>query len=150
MIYPAVYDELIDFVAAHAAPAKLVTFHSGDEAQERCSDLLFCEKNDGLSSDGTKEPDSFLSLGDAMLWVKARARRWAGERQRCSKGVAMLPRLMSLSTSSPTMPRRRSWSHSNQATKRGSDVRICFFARSTRGCHPMRRRNSTPSGVLVT
>jgi hypothetical protein len=94
VIYPAVYDELVDFVADHAAPAKLIPYRSGDEAQERCSDLLSCEKNEGLLPDETKELDSFLSLGDAMLWVKARAHRWAGERQRVSERVAMLPRLV--------------------------------------------------------
>lgn len=79
MLPRLVCDELIDFVADNAAPEKLVTFQSGDEARERCSDLLFREKYESLSPEETYELDCFGSLGHVMLWAKARAHRWAGE-----------------------------------------------------------------------
>ena len=74
-----VFDELLDFVADNAAPAKLVAYHSGGEARERCTDLLFREKYESLTPTETDELDAFASLGHVMNLAKARAHRWAGE-----------------------------------------------------------------------
>lgn len=79
MLPPQVFDELLDFVADNAAPTKLITYHSSGEPRERCSDLLFREKYEGLSPDETKELDAFGSLGHVMLRAKARAHRWVSE-----------------------------------------------------------------------
>jgi hypothetical protein len=79
--YRLVFDELLDFIAANAAPAKLVALHSGEEATKRAYDLLFREKYESLSPEETKELDAFHSLGHMMLGAKARAHRWAGEHQ---------------------------------------------------------------------
>lgn len=79
--YRLVFDELLDFIAANAAPAKLVVYHPSDESHERAYDLLFREKYESLSPEETKELDCFSSLGHMMLRAKARAHRWAGERR---------------------------------------------------------------------
>ena len=73
------YAELVDFIAANTAPAKLLAFRPSAETQSRVADLLAREKTSGLSRDEASELDHFVEIEHLMRMAKARARQRLAE-----------------------------------------------------------------------
>jgi len=69
------YEELVDFIAANTAPAKLIAFRPSAQTQSRVSELLSREKTTGLSRDESSELDHFVEIEHLMRLAKARARQ---------------------------------------------------------------------------
>jgi hypothetical protein len=73
------YAELVDFIAANTAPAKLVAFRPSEATQLRVRDLLHREKTAGLSREETSELDHYLDFEHLMRLAKAKARQRLAE-----------------------------------------------------------------------
>jgi hypothetical protein len=73
------YAELVDFIAANTAPAKLLAFRPSADTRSRVADLVFREKTAGLSRDESSELDHFLEIEHLMRLAKARARQQLAE-----------------------------------------------------------------------
>jgi hypothetical protein len=73
------YAELVDFIAANTAPAKLVAFRPSRATRSRVADLVEREKSGGLSRDEASELDHFLEIEHLMRLAKARARQQLAE-----------------------------------------------------------------------
>jgi hypothetical protein len=71
-INPA-YEEIINFLAAGVTSQSLIEFQVSETVKERVSDLIFREKNDGISSDEKAELDHYLILEHLLRLAKARA-----------------------------------------------------------------------------
>jgi len=68
-----VYAELVDFIAENTPPEKLAKFRVSDETQQRVSDLIRREKDEGLSPEETDELNHFMGLEPVMRLAKAKA-----------------------------------------------------------------------------
>ena len=73
------YSELVDFIATHTPPEKLVAFRPSAKTRRRVADLVQREKLDGLSRDESSELDHFIELEHLMRLAKARARQQLAE-----------------------------------------------------------------------
>jgi hypothetical protein len=73
------YNEIVEFIAANTAPAKLIAFRPSKATQSRVSELLSREKTSGLSRDEASELDHFLEIEHLMRLAKARARQQLAE-----------------------------------------------------------------------
>jgi hypothetical protein len=73
------YAELVEFIAANTAPAKLIGFRPSKETRSRVSDLVAREKAGGLSRDESSELDHYLEIEHLMRLAKARARQQLAE-----------------------------------------------------------------------
>ena len=73
------YSEIVDFIAANTAPAKLVAFRPSQATRERVNDLVSREKTVGLSREETSELDHYLQIEHLMRLAKARARQQLAE-----------------------------------------------------------------------
>jgi hypothetical protein len=73
------YVEIVDFIAANTAPAKLVAFRPSAHTRSRVADLVAREKSSGLSRDESSELDHFLEIEHLMRLAKARARQRLAE-----------------------------------------------------------------------
>lgn len=73
------YSEIVDFIAANTAPAKLIAFRPSQATRERVNDLVSREKTVGLSRDETSELDHYLQIEHLMRLAKARARQQLAE-----------------------------------------------------------------------
>lgn len=71
-INPA-YEEIINFLAAGITSQSLVDFQVSDTVKERVSDLIFREKNEGISLEEKSELDNYLILENLLRLAKARA-----------------------------------------------------------------------------
>jgi hypothetical protein len=71
-INPA-YEEIINFLAAGVTSQSLIDFQVSEIVKERVSDLIFREKNDGISSEEKAELDHYLILEHLLRLAKARA-----------------------------------------------------------------------------
>lgn len=71
-INPA-YEEIINFLAAGITSQSLVDFQVSDTVKERVSDLIFREKNEGISLEEKSELDNYLILEHLLRLAKARA-----------------------------------------------------------------------------
>ncbi len=71
-INPA-YEEIINFLAAGITSQSLVEFQVSETAKERVSDLIFREKNGGISAEEKSELDHYLILEHLLRLAKARA-----------------------------------------------------------------------------
>lgn len=67
------YEEIINFIAAGTTPQSLIEFQPSDVVKERVADLIFREKNDGLSRDEKTELDQYMLLEHLLRLAKARA-----------------------------------------------------------------------------
>ncbi len=80
MSIPAVtsqaYDEIIDFFAAGTTPQTLIDFKPSEVARERVADLIFNEKNLGLTAAEKAELDHYLLLEHMLRLAKARAHQY--------------------------------------------------------------------------
>ncbi|HET7231966.1 MAG TPA: hypothetical protein VFJ16_18305 [Longimicrobium sp.] len=70
-----VHREIAGFLAENMTPATLVAFRPSDAAQRRVSDLIFREKNEGLTREETEELDAYMGLEHVMRLAKAMAHR---------------------------------------------------------------------------
>jgi len=71
-INPA-YEEVINFLAAGVTSESLIEFQVSETVKERVCDLIFREKNDGISTDEKSELDHYLILEHLLRLAKARA-----------------------------------------------------------------------------
>ncbi len=71
-INPA-YEEIINFLAAGVTSESLIEFQVSETVKSRVSDLIFREKNDGISSEEKSELDHYLILEHLLRLAKARA-----------------------------------------------------------------------------
>jgi hypothetical protein len=68
------YLEIIDFIAAGTTSEAVAHFHPSAEAQQRISELVEREKENGLSPDEKAELDHFMELEHILRMAKAKAR----------------------------------------------------------------------------
>jgi hypothetical protein len=73
------YTELVDFIAANTAPAKLIAFRPSPQTRSRVAELVSREKTSGLSRDESSELDHFVEIEHLMRLAKARARQRLAE-----------------------------------------------------------------------
>lgn len=73
------YEELVDFIAANTAPAKLIAFHPSAETRSRVAELVAREKSGRLSREELSELDHFVEIEHLMRLAKARARQRLAE-----------------------------------------------------------------------
>ena len=73
------YAELVDFIAANTAPAKLIAFRPSEATRRRVADLVHREKTQQLSRDESSELDHFVEIEHLMRLAKARARQQLAE-----------------------------------------------------------------------
>ncbi len=73
MIITTVYDEIINFIATGTSPEKVIAFRPSIQMQAHVSDLVFREKNAGLSSDEKLELENYMVIEHLMRMAKARA-----------------------------------------------------------------------------
>ena len=71
------YDEIIDFFAAGMTPQTLIDFKPSEVARERVADLIFREKNLGVTTQEKAELDHYLVLEHMLRLAKARAHQYA-------------------------------------------------------------------------
>ena len=71
------YDEIIDFFAAGMTPQTLIDFKPSEIARERVADLIFREKNLGVTTAEKAELDHYLVLEHMLRLAKARAHQYA-------------------------------------------------------------------------
>lgn len=67
-----VYHEIVDFFA-QIDPGQVIAFRPSVEAQHRLEDLLYREKNEGLSTEEKTELDNYMVLEHLMQLAKAKA-----------------------------------------------------------------------------
>jgi len=67
------YEEIINFIAAGTTPQSWIEFQPSDVVKERVADLIFREKNDGLSRDEKTELDQYMLLEHLLRLAKARS-----------------------------------------------------------------------------
>ena len=73
MTEPKAYEEMIDFLVAHAAPEKIIAFAPSETARARVWELVRREKERALSADEKTELDHFAHLEHIFRVAKARA-----------------------------------------------------------------------------
>lgn len=73
------YAELVDFIAANTAPAKLIAFRPSEATRRRVADLVQREKTQQLSRDESSELDHFVEIEHLMRLARARARQQLAE-----------------------------------------------------------------------
>ncbi|HAG83841.1 MAG TPA: hypothetical protein DCL61_22505 [Cyanobacteria bacterium UBA12227] len=71
-INPA-YEEIINFLAAGITSQSLIEFQVSETVKEKVADLIFREKNEGISLDEKSELDHYLILEHLLRLAKARA-----------------------------------------------------------------------------
>ena len=67
------YEEIINFLAAGTTSQGLIEFQVSETVKERVADLIFREKNSGLSPEEKSELDHYLILEHLLRLAKARA-----------------------------------------------------------------------------
>ena len=75
------YEEVVDFIASGTSPDAVVSFKPSDGVRERVRDLLYFEKTRGLTVEETSELDHYMQLEHLMRLAKARARKYASDKQ---------------------------------------------------------------------
>jgi hypothetical protein len=71
----AVYEEVIDFLAAGPTSEELAEFQASDETKARVADLIRRQKTTGLTETETADLNTFLQLEHVMRLAKAKARQ---------------------------------------------------------------------------
>ncbi|MBE9224012.1 hypothetical protein IQ264_00790 [Phormidium sp. LEGE 05292] len=70
------YEEIVDFIAAGTSPDRVITFQPSETVKARVENLIYREKNEGISSEEKAELDLYLQLEHIMRLAKARARQY--------------------------------------------------------------------------
>jgi len=65
------YEEIINFLAAGMTSQSLIDFQVSDPVKERVADLIWREKNQGISPDEKSELDHYLILEHLLRLAKA-------------------------------------------------------------------------------
>lgn len=78
-INPA-YEEIINFLAAGMTSQSLIDFQVSDTVKERVADLIWREKNQGISADEKSELDHYLILEHLLRLAKAQAYQFITEK----------------------------------------------------------------------
>ncbi|OKH15182.1 hypothetical protein [[Limnothrix rosea] IAM M-220] len=76
------YQEIVDFLAKGTTPEMIINFQVTDETKEKVADLIFAEKNKGLSKEEKEELDHFLLLEHLVRLAKAKARQYIAVEQK--------------------------------------------------------------------
>jgi hypothetical protein len=71
---PALYREIIDFLASDPLPKELAAFKISRDAQARLEDLLEKNREEELTPEETAEIDAYLQARDLLIFLKANAR----------------------------------------------------------------------------
>jgi hypothetical protein len=74
------YDEIVELFARGTQPAKVLAFRPSRKTQERVRYLLVRNKTGEVTEEETAELERFGELEHLMQLVKARARRYVGEK----------------------------------------------------------------------
>lgn len=69
------YDEVIEFIAS-SSPENVIAFRPSEEAKARVADLIFREKDEGLTDEEKSELDHYLQIEHLMRLAKARAHHY--------------------------------------------------------------------------
>jgi hypothetical protein len=73
------YNEIVEFIAANTAPAKLIAFRPSKATRSRVAELMGREKTGGLTRDEASELNHFVEIEHLMRLAKARARQQLAE-----------------------------------------------------------------------
>jgi hypothetical protein len=74
------YEEIINFLAAGMTSQSLIDFQVSDSVKERVADLIWREKNQGISPDEKSELDHYLILEHLLRLAKAQAYQFITEK----------------------------------------------------------------------
>lgn len=75
------YEEVVEFIASGTNPDSVIAFTPSDSVKKRVSDLIYFEKTKSLSEEEKSELEHYMQLEHLMRMAKARARRYASDRQ---------------------------------------------------------------------
>jgi hypothetical protein len=75
ILMTAVYDEIVDFIAAGTTPERVIAFQPSEATKEWVAELLHREKTEGLAPDEAAELNRYLEYEHLMRLAKARARK---------------------------------------------------------------------------
>ena len=75
------YEEVVDFIASGTNPNSVIAFTPSDSVKKRVGDLIHFEKTKGLSEEEKSELDHYMQLEHLMRLAKARARKYASNKQ---------------------------------------------------------------------
>jgi len=75
------YEEIVDFIAAGTTPNRVITYQPSEAAKARVADLIYREKNTGLTPDEKSELDHYMELEHIMRLAKARAHQFVNHEQ---------------------------------------------------------------------
>ncbi|HSK73389.1 MAG TPA: hypothetical protein VK892_16955 [Pyrinomonadaceae bacterium] len=70
------YEEVVNFIAAGTTPQNVAEFKASKETKERVEDLIFREKNEGISAEEKAELDLYMQIEHLMRLAKAKARSY--------------------------------------------------------------------------
>lgn len=73
------YSEIVDFIAANTAPARLLAFRPSAQTRSRIAELVAREKTGGLTRDEASELGHVVEIEHLMRLAKARARQRLNE-----------------------------------------------------------------------
>lgn len=69
------YEEIVDFIASGTSPNSVIDFQPTKDTKQRVADLIYNEKNIGLSSEEKLELDHYMQLEHIMRLAKAKAQK---------------------------------------------------------------------------
>ncbi len=72
-------EEVANFIAM-INPAKVLAFRPSEETRKRVSDLIECEKNEGISAEEKRELDYYMHLEHLMRMAKIFARKHSAKK----------------------------------------------------------------------
>jgi hypothetical protein len=72
---PKAYEEIIEFIAAGTSPSNIIAFQPSQASKDRVADLIFREKNEGLTLEEQQELDLYMQLEHLMRLAKVHARK---------------------------------------------------------------------------
>jgi hypothetical protein len=75
------YEEVVEFIASGTSPDSVIAFSPSADVKKRVGDLIHLEKTKGLSPEEKSELDHYMTLEHLMRLAKAKARKYAADRQ---------------------------------------------------------------------
>ena len=75
MVFAKAYEEVINFIASGTSPETVIAFSPSQATQNRVSELLNKERNEGLTIEEKSEFDHYVMIEHLMRLAKARARQ---------------------------------------------------------------------------
>lgn len=74
-IQPALFDEVLEFLASTPTPQQILEFHPSENLDQHISHLLELNREGKLSADESAELDEFARLEHFMRMLKIKARQ---------------------------------------------------------------------------